>query len=137
MNKFVLLIFALFCFIGVAESREFQVIKKKTYNIELPILIIPAKSTISEVYELGTINKKLPDQILGTIQTGDWVTSLPCIMGVETVDGLSVIEESWGISYARKEGGYIRFYRFIENKSNEEMDSYAWNLKVKTAWIKY
>jgi len=137
MNKVIFILLAIFCFAGIAESRELQVLKKKTYNIELPILVVPANSTISEVYEIGTITKRLPDQILGTIQTGDWVTSLPCTMGVETVDGLSAIEESWGISYAKKESGYIRFYRFMENKSDEEMNSYAWNLKVKTAWIKY
>lgn len=137
MVKVGLIFATLMSFVVIVEGRDLQVLKKKTYNVELPILTVPANSTISEVYELGNLKKKLPDQILGTIQTGDWVTSLPCVMGVETVNGLSAIEESWGISYAKKENGYIRFYRFIENKSGEEMESYAWNLKVKTVWIKY
>lgn len=137
MKKLILVVFALLCFAGISEARELQVIKKKTYKIELSIINVPANSTVSEVFEIDTLNKKLPDQILGTIQTGDWVTSLPCIMGVDTVDGLSPLEESWGISYARKEGGYIRFFRFVENKSDVDMESYAWNLKIRTVQIKY
>ncbi|HLE88370.1 MAG TPA: hypothetical protein VI727_11990 [Candidatus Brocadiaceae bacterium] len=72
-----------------------------------------------EIFDIDTIGTKMPDQIIATVESGDWVSSLPNTVTVAD------------------NGGRVIFTRVITNNDDVDRESYAWDLKIKYRFIKY
>ena len=75
-----------------------------------------------EIFDMDTIGNKIPDQIIATVESGDWVSSLPNTATVADADNnVDKIIENWDISFAKaKNGGRVIFTRVITN--NDDVD---------------
>ena len=126
--------FSAFCFAG-----DFKIIKKEVYDLTLESKEIKAGSSTIEYFDIDTIGNKLPDQIFTTVETGDWVSSLPGTVYVSSADNtVDKITEYWEVSFANVEnGGRVVFNRVITNNDSVDRESYAWNLQVKCRYVKY
>ena len=131
---FVLLSITTYCF-----AEDFKIIKKEVYDLTLESKEIKAGSSTVEYFDIDTIGNKLPDQVFATIETGDWVSSLPGMVYVSSTDNaVDKITEYWEVSFAKvRNGGRVVFNRIITNNDLVDRQSYAWNLKVKCRYVKY
>lgn len=118
---------------------DIEVIKKGNYSISLESKSVNANSSIMEIFDIDTIGNKIPDQIIATVESGDWVSSLPNTVTVADADNnVDKIIENWDISFAKaKNGGGVIFTRVITNNDDVDRDSYSWDLKIKYRFIKY
>ena len=98
---------------------DIEVIKKGNYSISLESKSVNANSSIMEIFDIDTIGTKMPDQIIATVESGDWVSSLP--------NPVTVADN----------GGRVIFTRVITNNDDVDRESYAWDLKIKYRFIKY
>ena len=98
---------------------DIEVIKKGNYSISLESKSVNANSSIMEIFDIDTIGTKMPDQIIATVESGDWVSSLPNTVTVAD------------------NGGRVIFTRVITNNDDVDRKSYAWDLKIKYRFIKY
>jgi len=98
---------------------DIEVIKKGNYSISLESKSVNANSSIMEIFDIDTIGTKMPDQIIATVESGDWVSSLPNTVTVAD------------------NGGRVIFTRVITNNDDVDRESYAWDLKIKYRFIKY
>ena len=127
-------LFSAFCF-----AEDFKIIKKETYDLTLESKEIKAGSSTVEYFDLDTIGNKLPDQVFTTVETGDWVYSLPGMVYVSSADNtVDKITEYWEVGFANvRNGGRVVFSRTITNNDVLDRESYAWNLQVKCRYVKY
>ena len=118
---------------------DIDVIKKGSYSISLESKSVKANSSTMEIFDIDTIGNKIPDQIIATVESGDWVSSLPNTVTVaDTDNNVDKIIENWDISFAKaKNGGRVIFTRVIINNDDVDRESYAWDLKIKYRFIKY
>ncbi|MBI2471198.1 MAG: hypothetical protein HYV59_08160 [Planctomycetes bacterium] len=118
---------------------DIDVIKKGSYSISLETKSVKANSSIMETFDIDTIGNKIPDQIIATVESGDWVSSLPNTVSVADADNnVDKLFEYWDISFAKtKNGGRVIFTRVITNNDSVDRKSYAWDLKIKYRFIKY
>lgn len=120
---------------------DIEVIKKGNYSLSLESNSVKANSSIMEIFDIDTIGNKIPDQIIATVESGDWVSSLPNTVTVTVADAdnnVDKIIENWDISFAKaKNGGRVIFTRVITNNDDVDRESYAWDLKIKYRFIKY
>jgi len=98
---------------------DIEVIKKGNYSISLESKSVNANSSIMEIFDHRYIGTKMPDQIIATVESGDWVSSLPNTVTVAD------------------NGGRVIFTRVITNNDDVDRESYAWDLKIKYRFIKY
>ena len=98
---------------------DIEVIKKGNYSISLESKSVNANGSIMEIFDIDTIGTKMPDQIIATVESGDWVSSLPNTVTVAD------------------NGGRVIFTRVITNNDDVDRESYAWDLKIKYRFIKY
>lgn len=118
---------------------DVNVIKKGSYSVNLESKPIKANSSIVEYFDIDSIGNKIPDQIFATVETGDWVSSLPNNVFVSFSDStVDKIVEYWDVSFAKvKDGGRVIFTRTIINNDSVGRESYAWSLNIKYRFIKY
>ena len=118
---------------------DIEVIKKGNYSLSLESKSVKANSNIMEIFDMDTIGNKIPDQIIATVESGDWVSSLPNTATVADADNnVNKIIENWDVSFAKaKNGGRVIFTRVITNNDDVDRESYAWDLKIKYRFIKY
>src|SRR3989304_9988498 len=118
---------------------DIEVIKKGNYSLSLESKSVKANSNIMEIFDMDTIGNKIPDQIIATVESGDWVSSLPNTATVADADNnVDKLIEYWDISFAKaKNGGRVIFTRVITNNDDVDRESYAWDLKIKYRFIKY
>lgn len=139
MKKVLGILFVLVFMISVCNAGDVKVFRKEVYDVQLESKLVKAGCCFTEIIDLDTINAKMPDQILSTAKTGDWIYNLPNSIGVEdTEKHLDTIEESWDVSFAEvKHGGRIIFTRIIKNNDSVDRESYAWGLTIRCRFIKY
>ena len=118
---------------------DIEVIKKGNYSLSLESDSVKANSSIMEIFDMDTIGNKIPDQIIATVESGDWVSSLPNTATVADADNnVDKIIEYWDVSFSKaKNGGRVIFTRVITNNDDVDRESYAWDLKIKYRFIKY
>ena len=118
---------------------DIEVIKKGNYSLSLESKSVKANSNIMEIFDMDTIGNKIPDQIIATVESGDWVSSLPNTATVADADNnVDKIIEYWDVSFSKaKNGGRVIFTRVITNNDDVDRESYAWDLKIKYRFIKY
>ena len=132
-----LLIVLLFAAYSVAD--DFKIIKQGTYELSLESKEIKAGSSTVEYFDIDTIDNKIPDQILVTVESGDWVSSLPSTVYVFFSDNsVDRITEYWDVNFAKvRNGGRVVLGRVITNNDSVDRNSYAWNIKLKCRYVKY
>ncbi len=131
-----LLMVLLFAAYSVAD--DFTIIKKGTYELSLESKEIKAGSSTVEYFDIDTIDNKIPDQIFTTVESGDWVSSLPSNVNVSDKDNVDKVTEYWEVSFSKvKNGDRVVFTRIIINSDSMDRDSYAWDLKLKCRYVKY
>ena len=132
-----LLIVLLFAAYSVAD--DFKIIKQGTYELSLESKEIKAGSSTVEYFDIDTIDNKIPDQILVTVESGDWVSSLPSTVYVSFSDNsVDRITEYWDVNFAKvRNGGRVVLGRVITNNDSVDRNSYAWNIKLKCRYVKY
>lgn len=117
---------------------DFKIIKKGTYDLSLESKEIKAGSSTVEYFDIDTIDNKIPDQIFTTIESGDWISSLPSNVSVSDKDNnVDKVTEYWEVSFAKVKNGRVIFSRVITNNDSIDRDSYAWDLKLKCRYVKY
>ena len=117
----------------------FKIIKKGSYDLSLESKEIKAGSSTVAYFDIDTINNKIPDQILVTVESGDWVSSLPSTVYVSFSDNsVDRITEYWDVNFAKvRNGGRVVLGRVITNNDSVDRNSYAWNIKLKCRYVKY
>ncbi len=132
------LVLALFL-TSFSYADDIEVIKKGNYSLSLESNSVKANSSIMEIFDIDTISTKIPDQIIATVESGDWVSSLPNTVTVaDAGNNVNKIIENWDISFAKaKNGGRVIFTRVITNNDDVDRESYSWELKIKYRFIKY
>ena len=132
-----LLIVLLFAAYSVAD--DFKIIKQGTYELSLESKEIKAGSSTVEYFDIDTIDNKIPDQILVTVESGDWVSSLPSTVYVSFSDNsVDRITEYWDVNFAKvRNGGRVVLGRVITNNDSVDRNSYAWNIRLKCRYVKY
>ncbi|MDO8141879.1 MAG: hypothetical protein Q6358_10310 [Candidatus Brocadiales bacterium] len=125
--------------ISYSYADDIEVIKKGSYSLSLESKSAKANSSIMQIFDIDTIGNKIPDQIIATVESGDWVSSLPNTVSVADADNnVDKLIEYWDISFAKtKNGGRVIFTRVITNNDSVDSDSYAWNIKLKYRFVKY
>ena len=120
-------------------STLLKIIKKGTYDLSLESKEIKAGSSTVEYFDIDTIENKIPDQIFSTVESGDWVSSLPGNVNVsDNDDNVDEVTEYWEVSFAKvKNGGRVVFSRVITNNDSIDRNSYAWNIILKCRYVKY
>ena len=104
-----LLIVLLFAAYSVAD--DFKIIKQGTYELSLESKEIKAGSSTVEYFDIDTIDNKIPDQILVTVESGDWVSSLPSTVYVSFSDNsVDRITEYWDVNFAKVRNGEEWFW---------------------------
>lgn len=90
---------------------DVDVIKKGSYSVNLESKPIKANSSIVEYFDIDSIGNKIPDQIFATVETGDWVSSLPNTVFVSDSNNIAdKLIEYWDVSFAKvKNGGRVTF----------------------------
>ena len=139
MKKKILLPLLSLLLFSYSYADDIDVIKKGSYSISLESKSVKANSSTMEIFDIDTIGNKIPDQIIATVESGDWVSSLPNTVTVaDTDNNVDKIIENWDISFAKaKNGGRVIFTRVITNNDDVDRESYAWDLKIKYRFIKY
>lgn len=139
MKKLLVILFMVILVASNCKAGNVKNFRKEVYEVQLESKLVKAGCCLTEIIDLDTINAKLPDQILSTVKTGDWVYNLPNSIGVNnSEDHLDAVEESWDVSFAEvKHGGRIIFTRVIKNNDSIDRESYAWGLTIKCRFIKY
>ena len=139
MKKKILLPLLSLLLFSYSYADDIDVIKKGSYSISLESKSVKANSSTMEIFDIDTIGNKIPDQIIATVESGDWVSSLPNTVTVaDTDNNVDKIIENWDISFAKaKNGGRVIFTRVIINNDDVDRESYAWELKIKYRFIKY
>jgi len=139
MKKKILLPLLSLLLFSYSYADDIDVIKKGSYSISLESKSVKANSSTMEIFDIDTIGNKIPDQIIATVESGDWVSSLPNTVTVaDTDNNVDKIIENWDISFAKaKNGGRVIFTRVIINNDDVDRESYAWDLKIKYRFIKY
>lgn len=134
ISMVIVMFFSTFCF-----AEDFKIIKKEVYDLTLESKEIKAGSSTVEYFDIDTIGNKLPDQIFTTVETGDWVYTLPGMVYVSSADNtVDKLTEYWEVSFAKvRNGGRVVFSRTITNNDLVDRESYAWNLQVKCGFVKY
>ena len=133
LSLIVVLLFATYSF-----ADDFKIIKKGTYDLSLESKEIKAGSSTVEYFDIDTIDNKIPDQIFTTVESGDWISSLPGNVSVSDKDNnVDKVTEYWEVSFAKVKNGRVIFSRIITNNDSIDRDSYAWNLKLKCRYVKY
>ena len=119
-------------------ASDIELFKNKTYNIELESKSVKANSSIVETIDIDALDKKIPDQIFTTVESGDWISSLPSNVSVSDKDNnVDKVTEYWEVSFAKVKNGRVIFSRIITNNDSIDRDSYAWDLKLKCRYVKY
>ena len=141
MKRFIYplpLLLALFL-TSLSCADDTEVIKKGSYSLSLESKSVKSNSSIMETFDIDTIGNKIPDQIIATVESGDWVSSLPNTVTIADADNnVDNLIEYWDISFAKtKNGGRVIFTRVITNNDSVDRESYSWNLKIKYRFIKY
>ena len=139
MKKKILLPLLSLLLFSYSYADDIDVIKKGSYSISLESKSVKANSSTMEIFDIDTIGNKIPDQIIATVESGDWVSSLPNTATVADADNnVDKIIENWDVSFAKaKNGGRVIFTRVIINNDDVDRESYAWDLKIKYRFIKY
>ena len=134
MTVLIVMFLSALCF-----ADDFKIIKKEVYDIELESKEIKAGSSTVEYFDIDIIGNKLPDQIFSTVETGDWISSLPGMVFISSQENtVDKITEYWEVSFANvRNGGRVVFTRVIINNDSVDRASYAWNLKVKCRYVKF
>lgn len=138
MKKAIGYLFVLVFVVSVCNAGDVKVFRKEAYELNLESKFIKAGQSVSEVIDLDIVKSKIPDQILSTVKTGEWIYNLPSVIGVS--DGVTIddIEESWDVSFADvKRGGRIVFTRTIKNNGCADRESYTWGITLNCRFIKY
>jgi len=121
------------CFAG-----DLKIIKKEVYDLTLDSKEIKAGSSTVEYFDIDTIGSKIPDQVFATIETGDWIYSLPSMVYVASTDNtIDKLTEYWEVGFAKVRNGRIVFTRTIINNDFVDRESYAWNVQVKCRYVQY
>ena len=139
MKKKILLPLLSLLLFSYSYADDIDVIKKGSYSISLESKSVKANSSTMEIFDIDTIGNKIPDQIIATVESGDWVSSLPNTVTVADADNnVDKLIEYWDISFAKaKNGGRVIFTRVIINNGDVDRKSYTWDLKIKYRFIKY
>lgn len=118
---------------------DVNVIKKGSYSVNLESIPIKTNSSIVEYFDIDSIGNKIPDQIFATVETGDWVSSLPNTVFVSDSNNIAdKCIEYWDVSFAKvKDGGRVTFTRTIINNDSVDRESYSWNLEIRYQFVKY
>jgi len=133
LSLLIVLLFATYSF-----ADDFKIIKKGTYDLSLESKEIKAGSSTVEYFDIDTIDTKIPDQIFTTVESGDWISSLPSNVSVSDKDNnVDKVTEYWEVSFAKVKNGRVIFSRIITNNDSIDRDSYAWDLKLKCRYVKY
>lgn len=139
MKKIIGYLFVLMLIVSVCNAGDINVFQKRSYDLELESKPVKAGSSYVEFFDIDQIGNKLPDEILTTVQTGDWISSLPSNIYIGLNDTtVDKILEYWDVSFTTvKNGGRVVFTRTIINNDTVDRDSYAWNLQLKCRYVKY
>lgn len=115
-----------------------RIFKKSVYDLVLESKSIPANSRLVEYFDIDSLGSKIPDQIFTTVQTGDWISTLPGnTFTADSSNNVDSISEYWDVSFANVKNGRVVFSRVIINDSDTDRDSYSWNLKIKCKYAKF
>lgn len=126
MKKCVLVIIALLFLQSYVIAKEVE--------LHLNEEFVPANSYLTEVFDIGELKEsgKLPKRIVATVTLGDWVYNLPHVVGLTdwyyTQD--TRLTEGWDVFFARVHGGRILFIRTVTNDTDEDLYTYAWDVKI-------
>lgn len=133
LSLLIVLLFAAYSF-----ADDFKIIKKGSYDLSLESKEIKAGSSTVAYFDIDTIDNKIPDQIFTTVESGDWISSLPGNVSVSDKDNnVDKVTEYWEVNFAKVKNGRVIFSRVITNNDSIDRDSYAWNLKLKCRYVKY
>lgn len=137
MKRYSILFFILAFF--TASACFASDIKSESYELSLDSILIKANTSYSETFNIDSIGEIIPDQILATVETGDWVSNLPSTVFVSDQDGINdKITEYWDVSFAKvSNGGRVVFTRTITNNDSIDRNSYAWNITITAKYLKY
>lgn len=139
MGKIILIISILFSFGSICNADTINVFKQTEHAIVLEGKTIPANSGFSEIIDIDSISNKIPDQILATTESGEWISNLPSTVVVSFADNsVDKIIEYWDVNFAKvRNGGRVIFTRTIINNDSIERESYSWNILLKCRYLKY
>lgn len=139
MKKAIGFLFLFMLLVSACHAGDVKVFQKKSYDLELESKPVKAGGAYVEYYDIDSLGNKIPDEIAATVQTGDWISSLPGNVYVGMNDtAVDKILEHWDVSFAAvKNGGRVVFTRTIINNDAIDRDSCAWNLKIKCRYLKY
>lgn len=126
MKKLILGCIIFLCFCSTANAKEVE--------LYLPEEFVAANSYVTTTYDIGQLKSegKLPARIVSTVALSDWVYNLPHVVGLMDwyyTDDLRLLE-SWDVIFAKVPDGRILFIRTLTNNTDEDLYSYAWNVKV-------
>lgn len=137
MKKYLLSIFFVFVLCSASFASGINIFKKGIYDLTLESKSIPVNSRLVEYFDIDSLDK-IPDQIIATVQTGDWISSLPGnIFITDASNNVDSISEYWEVNFAKTKNGRVVFSRVIINNSDSDKDSYSWNLKINCKYVKY
>lgn len=123
---------------SICLGSEIEIFKKGSYALSLESKSVSASSSIVEYFDIDSLGNKIPDQLFITVQSGDWISSLPCNVFVsDQSNNVDKITEYWEVNFAKTKKGRIVFSRTIINNSDTDKDSYAWDLNIKCKFVKY
>lgn len=130
MFKKLFLIFIIVFLCKVSYSKDLNIFRSKTYNLELTEHLVQSGETYTEYFDIDDVRSHIPDLILSTIETGLWIDNLPTTVFVQTGETTDKLIEYWGLSFASVKHGKVTFVRNIINNDKIDRNSYSWNLKL-------
>ena len=138
MKKYSILLFVFVLFISSAcFAIDIKVIKSENYELSLEPILIKANTSYTEIHDIDSIREIIPEQIIATVQTGDWVSNLPNAVFVSFQDGTcDKISEYWDISFAKVNNGNVIFTRTITNNDSIDRNAYSWDIKIAAIFLK-
>lgn len=138
MKKLLLSIAFVFALCSIARASDINIFKRVAYDLSLESKEIKAGSSTVEYFDIDNLSNKIPDQIFATVESGNWVSSLPGNVFVsDSSNNTDSITEYWEVNFAKVKNGRVVFSRIIINNSTEDKDSYAWNIKIKCKYVKF
>lgn len=137
-KRYLMVLGFIFLLQSVCFASDLKIFKKSEYDLTLESKSIPANNRLVEYFDIDNLGDKIPDQIFTTVQTGDWISTLPGnIFITDSSNIVDSISEYWEVNFANIKSGRILFARIIINSSDTDKDSYSWNLKIKCKYAKF
>ena len=123
-------IFILLCVVSFLNVCAYA----KEIELHLNEELVPAHTYLTETYDIGELKESgnLPKRVIATVTLDDWVYNLPHVVGLTDWYYTQDIRltEGWDVFFAKVYGGRILFIRTVTNDTDEDLYTYAWDVKI-------